>query len=53
LIADDLGWGDLTLHHGGRPPRNQSEEATFKASLNRHMVIPSCNPSLHEATFSQ
>ena len=45
LIADDLGWGDLSLHHG-RPRTPQLDRlAGDGVELQRFYVYPVCSPT--------
>jgi len=45
LIADDLGWGDLTLHHGVPRTPQLDQLASDGVELQRFYVYPVCSPT--------
>ena len=45
IIADDLGWADVTFHGGNAPTPNLDRLAREGLELTQHYVAPVCNPT--------
>lgn len=45
MIADDLGWGDLTLHHGVPQTPHLDQLARDGVELQRFYTYPLCSPT--------
>jgi arylsulfatase A-like enzyme len=45
IIADDLGWGDVTFHGGNAPTPNLERLRTESLELTQHYVYPVCSPT--------
>ena len=45
ILADDLGWADVTFHHGNVPTPNLDKLAAEGVELTQHYVFPVCSPT--------
>jgi arylsulfatase A-like enzyme len=45
IMADDLGWGDLSLHGGTAPTPRLDQLAKAGLELTQHYVAPVCSPT--------
>lgn len=45
ILADDLGWADVTFHHGKVPTPNLDKLAAEGVELTQHYVFPVCSPT--------
>ena len=45
IIADDLGWGDVTFHGGNAPTPNLERLRSESLELTQHYVYPVCSPT--------
>jgi len=45
VVADDLGWGDMSLHHGGPRTPQLDRLASEGLELQRFYVYPVCSPT--------
>ena len=45
ILADDLGWGDVSYHGSGIPTPNLDRLAREGVELDQHYVMPQCTPT--------
>ncbi|MBL8829834.1 MAG: sulfatase-like hydrolase/transferase [Planctomycetaceae bacterium] len=45
MIADDLGWGDVSFHGGTAPTPHLTKLASEGVELTQHYVAPVCSPT--------
>lgn len=45
ILADDLGWADVSFHGGQTPTPNLDRLAVSSLELERHYVAPVCSPT--------